>query len=68
MHLPIGRWLTLGSHDLFLQIGKPEKALSAVDSAFMFLDESLKTRTFVNAAKANALIRVGKELEAIPFF
>ncbi|QBQ42344.1 tetratricopeptide repeat protein [Sphingobacterium psychroaquaticum] len=51
----------------FLQIGKPEKALSAVDSAFMFLDESLKTRTFVNAAKANALIRVGKELEAIPF-
>lgn len=50
-----------------LQINKPEKALDAVDSAFMFLDEDLKTRTFVNAAKANVLIRTGKELEAIPF-
>lgn len=50
-----------------LQINKPEKALEAVDSAFMFLDEDLKTRTFVNAAKANVLIRSSKELEAIPF-
>lgn len=50
-----------------LQINKPEKAAMAADSAFMFLGKSLKTRTFVNAAKANVLIRTGKELAAIPY-
>lgn len=50
-----------------LQIGKIEDAQKMVDSAFMTLDESKSTRTFVNAAKANYLLRAGDELEAIPY-
>src|SRR5690606_13812082 len=44
-----------------LQINKKEAAGKAIDSAFMFLDESMKSRTFVNAAMANYLVRVGRE-------
>lgn len=50
-----------------LQINKGDLASKVVDSAFMYLDKSQKTRTFVNAAQANVLIRQGKALEAIPF-
>jgi len=50
-----------------LQVGRVEAAEVAVDSAFVFLDKSRKTNTFVNAAKANHLIRTGREREAIPF-
>lgn len=50
-----------------LQIGKVEEADKMVDSAFMTLDDNPATRTFVNAAKANYLLRVGQELEAIPY-
>ncbi|WP_437922251.1 tetratricopeptide repeat protein [Sphingobacterium sp. LRF_L2] len=50
-----------------LQINKYEAAGLAVDSAFMFLDDKKKTRTFVNAAKANHLVRIGKEPDAIPY-
>ncbi|HMR18518.1 MAG TPA: tetratricopeptide repeat protein, partial [Sphingobacterium sp.] len=50
-----------------LQIGKPEQAEKMVDSAFMTLDDNKSTRTFVNAAKANYLLRTGNELEAIPY-
>jgi tetratricopeptide (TPR) repeat protein len=50
-----------------LQIGKTEIANKMVDSAFMTLDDSKATRTFVNAAKANYLLRIGQELEAIPY-
>lgn len=50
-----------------LQINKIELAGKAVDSAFMFVDENKATRTFVNAAKANHLIRTGQENKAVPF-
>ncbi|GHE43213.1 hypothetical protein GCM10017764_28030 [Sphingobacterium griseoflavum] len=50
-----------------LQLGKEEAAGLAVDSAFMVLDDHAKTKTFVYAAKANHLVRIGKEQEAIPF-
>jgi len=50
-----------------LQVNKKEAAGKAVDSAFMFLDDNRKTRTYVNATKANYLVRIGEEKEAIPF-
>jgi len=50
-----------------LQVNRAEAAEEAVDSAFVFLDKSRKTVTFVNAAKANYLVRTGREREAIPF-
>ena len=50
-----------------LQINKTEQAEKAVDSAFMFVDDNKKTRTFVNAAKANVLLRLGRPEEAVPF-
>lgn len=50
-----------------LQIGKEEQAKLMVDSAFATLSEEKEVRTFVNAAKANYLIRNGEELEAIPY-
>ena len=50
-----------------VQINKMEKAAMAADSAFMFLGKSKNTRTLANAAKANVLIRTGKELAAIPY-
>jgi len=50
-----------------LQVNRVEAAEEAIDSAFVFLDKSRKTATFVNAAKANHLIRTGREREAIPF-
>lgn len=50
-----------------LQIGKNEEAGKMVDSAFITLDDNIETRTFVNAAKANHLLRIGQELEAIPY-
>ncbi|WP_238387231.1 type IX secretion system periplasmic lipoprotein PorW/SprE [Sphingobacterium olei] len=50
-----------------LQIGKEEQAKLMVDSAFATLSEEKDVRTFINAAKANYLIRNGKELEAIPY-
>lgn len=50
-----------------LQINKIEMAGHALDSAFMFIDDDKATRTFVNAAKANHLVRVGQEVKAIPF-
>lgn len=50
-----------------LQIGKSEEAGWMIDSAYMALDGSRDTRTFVNAAKANHLLRIGQELEAIPY-
>ncbi|WP_235891160.1 type IX secretion system periplasmic lipoprotein PorW/SprE [Sphingobacterium lumbrici] len=50
-----------------LQIGKEEQAKLMVDSAFATLSEEKDVRTFVNAAKANYLMRSGEELEAIPY-
>ncbi|QQT27142.1 tetratricopeptide repeat protein [Sphingobacterium spiritivorum] len=50
-----------------LQIGKVEQAVAAVDSAFMFLDDNESTRSLVNAAKANLLVRTNKSIEAIPY-
>ncbi|SFS86045.1 Tetratricopeptide repeat-containing protein [Sphingobacterium wenxiniae] len=50
-----------------LQINKLEAAGKVIDSAFMFLDGNEKSRTFVNAAMANYLVRVGRVGEAIPF-
>ena len=50
-----------------LQIGKAEEAGRMIDSAFMTLDDSQDTRTFINAAKANHLLRIGQELDAIPY-
>jgi len=50
-----------------LQVNRVEEAAEAVDSAFVFLDKSRRTLTFVNAAKANHLVRTGREREAIPF-
>ncbi|WP_442800898.1 type IX secretion system periplasmic lipoprotein PorW/SprE [Sphingobacterium sp. UT-1RO-CII-1] len=50
-----------------LQINKTEQAEKAVDSAFMFVDDNKKVRTFVNAAKANVLLRLGRPEEAVPF-
>lgn len=50
-----------------LQIGRLPQASAAVDSAFMFLDDSEANRALVNAAKANFLVRNGKALEAIPY-
>ncbi|WP_244927459.1 type IX secretion system periplasmic lipoprotein PorW/SprE [Sphingobacterium alkalisoli] len=50
-----------------LQIGKEEQAKLMVDSAFATLSDEKDVRTFVNASKANYLIRNGEELEAIPY-
>lgn len=50
-----------------LQIGKSDLAGLMVDSAFITLDDNRNTRTFVNAAKANHLLRIGQEREAIPY-
>lgn len=51
----------------YLQLGKLDAAGYLVDSAFMFLNDEGKTKTFVHAAKANYLLQVGKEEQAIPF-
>jgi len=51
----------------YLQLGKLDAAGYLVDSAFIFLDDDAKTKTFVHAAKANYLLQVGKEEQAIPF-
>lgn len=49
------------------QIGRHDSAAVVIDSAFMFLDENNATQTFLNAAKANSLVRQGNELAAIPY-
>ena len=50
-----------------LQLGKLREAEYSIDSAFMFLDDNLDTRTFVNAGKANHLLSTEQALEAIPY-
>ncbi|NGM90243.1 tetratricopeptide repeat protein, partial [Parapusillimonas sp. SGNA-6] len=50
-----------------LQIGKAEQAKTMIDSAYITLDDNKSTRTFVNAARANYLIRTGDEQKAIPY-
>src|SRR5690606_10871229 len=50
-----------------LQIGKTEEAKVMIDSAFATLDDSKATRTFVNAAMANYLVRQGEDKKAIPY-
>src|SRR5690606_14526466 len=50
-----------------LQVHKKEAAGKAVDSACRCGDGNRKTRTYVNATKANYLVRIGEEKEAIPF-
>lgn len=49
------------------QIGRHDAAAVIIDSAFMFMDDNKETETFLHAAKANSLIRQGKELDAIPY-
>lgn len=50
-----------------LQLNKVGEAGLSIDSAFMFLDDNLNTRTFVNAGQANYLLTTERALDAIPY-